>query len=99
MNSKSWCSLAGFPRATSSSWRWRVAQARVWTGGVLAFYFLLASTALRASDAPPWMHALANVPLPEHDEKTDAVLLYSEHIFTVQPNGKIKPPRRAADTP
>src|ERR1700692_1844340 len=42
------------------------------------------------------MHALVNVPLPEHDDKTDAVLLYSEHIFTVQPNGKIKQMKRAA---
>ena len=32
----------------------------------------------RAGDAPQWMHALVNAPLPEHDEKTDAVLLYSE---------------------
>jgi hypothetical protein len=42
------------------------------------------------------MHALVNVPLPEHDDKTDAVLLYAEHIFTVQPSGKIKQMRRAA---
>ncbi len=49
-----------------------------------------------ANDAPAWMHALVNVPLPEHDEKTDAVMLYSEHIFTVQPNGKIKDTERAA---
>ena len=26
-----------------------------------------------AGDAPQWMHALVNVPLPAHDEKTDAV--------------------------
>ncbi len=36
------------------------------------------------------MHALTNVPVPDHDEKTDAVLLYSEEILTVQPNGKMK---------
>jgi hypothetical protein len=42
------------------------------------------------------MHALVNVPLPEHDDKTDAVLLYSENIFSVQPNGKIKQTERAA---
>jgi hypothetical protein len=44
----------------------------------------------RAGDAPAWMHALTGVPLPDHDEKTDAVLLYSEDIVTVQGNGKIK---------
>ena len=31
-----------------------------------------------AGDAPQWMHAQVNAPLPEHDEKTDAILLYSE---------------------
>jgi len=36
------------------------------------------------------MHALVNVPLPEHDEKTDAVLLLAENTFTVQGNGKMK---------
>jgi len=49
-----------------------------------------------ASDAPAWMHALVSVPLPAHDDKTDAVLLFSEDMFTVQPNGKIKRMERAA---
>ena len=44
----------------------------------------------RAGDAPAWMHALTSLPLPDHDDKTDAVLLYSEDIVTVQGNGKIK---------
>lgn len=44
----------------------------------------------RAGDAPSWMHALVNVPLPEHDEKTGAVLLLAEDTFTVQGNGKMK---------
>jgi Domain of Unknown Function with PDB structure (DUF3857)/Transglutaminase-like superfamily len=43
-----------------------------------------------AGDAPGWMHALVNVPLPAHDEKTDVVLLYSERIVTVQSADKIK---------
>jgi hypothetical protein len=43
-----------------------------------------------SSDAPGWMHALTNVPLPAHDEKTEAVLLHSEEVLTVQGNGKIK---------
>jgi uncharacterized protein DUF3857/transglutaminase superfamily protein len=49
-----------------------------------------------ANDAPQWMHALVNTPLPEHDEKTNAVLLYSDFTLTVQPNGKIKSFERAA---
>src|SRR3984893_18426828 len=48
------------------------------------------------ADAPAWMHALVSVPLPAHDEKTDAVLLYSEDILNVQPNGKIKSVARRA---
>src|SRR5438270_72852 len=43
-----------------------------------------------AGDAPSWMHAAASAPLPAHDDKTDAVLLYSEHGVTVQSLDKIK---------
>jgi hypothetical protein len=44
----------------------------------------------RGADAPPWMHAVATAPLPTHDEKTDAVLLYEERDVTVQSADKIK---------
>ncbi len=55
------------------------------------FLFLLATVpAARCGDAPQWMHAVANAALPEHDEKTNAVLLYSEDVLSVQSNGKIK---------
>jgi hypothetical protein len=43
-----------------------------------------------AADAPQWMHALVNAPIPAHDEKTDAVLLYSETNVTVLSVDKIK---------
>jgi hypothetical protein len=36
------------------------------------------------------MHALATAPLPAHDDKTDAVEMYSERIVTVQSADKIK---------
>jgi Transglutaminase-like superfamily/Domain of Unknown Function with PDB structure (DUF3857) len=36
------------------------------------------------------MHAQVNATLPVYNEKTAAVLLYSETILSVQPNGKIK---------
>src|SRR5262249_38110719 len=49
-----------------------------------------------AGDAPSWMHALVNVPLPAHDEKTDAVLLYSETNVTVVSTEKIKTVKREA---
>ncbi|HEY7354256.1 MAG TPA: hypothetical protein VH596_15925, partial [Terriglobales bacterium] len=43
-----------------------------------------------AGDAPQWMHAVVNAPLPAHDEKTDAVLLYSDKSVTVESPTKIK---------
>jgi Domain of Unknown Function with PDB structure (DUF3857)/Transglutaminase-like superfamily len=48
------------------------------------------------SDAPAWMHALVNVPLPAHDDKTDAVELYAEKIVTVQSADKIRTQVRVA---
>ncbi len=43
-----------------------------------------------AGDAPPWMHTLVGVSLPSYDEKTDAVLLYSETNLTVLSVDKIR---------
>jgi len=63
---------------------------------MLACCLLPGACLASASEAPAWIHALVNVPLPEHDDKTDAVLLYSEYVFSVQPNGKIKGMERAA---
>lgn len=48
-----------------------------WPGAVLA-------------DAPAWMHNLVNAPVPNHDEKTDAAVLYSEEIIAVQSVDKVK---------
>ena len=49
-----------------------------------------------AGDAPQWMHALVNSPQPAHDEKTDAVLLYSETNVNVVSTDKIKTTVREA---
>jgi hypothetical protein len=49
-----------------------------------------ASTPAIAGDAPAWMHAVVNAPLPAHDDKTDAVLLYSDQVVTVQSENKVK---------
>ena len=56
----------------------------------------LVCRARAAADAPGWMHALVSVPLPAHDEKTDAVLLYSEKTVTVVSADKIKTTVREA---
>src|SRR5260370_30400950 len=63
-----------------------------WEPCVAGLFFTLLVTvpAARCGDAPQWMHAVANAALPDHDEKTNAVLLYSEDILSVQSNGKIK---------
>jgi len=55
-----------------------------------ALCLLAAPRRAHAGDAPQWMHAVASAPLPVHDEKTDAVLLYSEQVVNVQSVDKIK---------
>jgi hypothetical protein len=62
----------------------------------VAICLLLVPRLAFAGGAPQWMRALVDVPLPEHDDKTNAVRLYSEKILTVQPNGKIKTVEREA---
>jgi hypothetical protein len=47
-------------------------------------------------EAPVWLHAVVSAPLPEHDEKTDAVLLYSEENVTVQSVDRIRKQIRVA---
>lgn len=44
----------------------------------------------RAGDAPQWMHAAAAAPLPAHDEKTDAVLMYEDITVNVVSADKVK---------
>ncbi len=44
----------------------------------------------QAASAPDWVRAQVGVPLPAHDEETDAVALYSETLLTVQAPGKLK---------
>jgi len=43
-----------------------------------------------SSNAPPWMHALVNASLPAHDEKTEAVTLYSETNVNILPDHKTR---------
>jgi len=49
-----------------------------------------------SSDAPSWMHAQVSAPVPAHDDKTDAVLLYSETNVNVISADKIKTVVRVA---
>ena len=58
--------------------------------------FVCAPYACAGGDAPQWMHAQTNVALPAYDEKTDAVLLYSETNVTVISSDKIRTTVREA---
>ena len=81
MKNKLFCNPLGHERAISI----RIAAV------LLSAASLLGSPSIAvAGDAPQWMHALLNAPLPAHDEKTNAVVLYSEHNVTVQSTDKIK---------
>lgn len=62
----------------------------------LSLFFAAALPCLAANDAPQWMHAVAAAPLPAHDDKTDAILLYSERTVNVQSADKIKTHVRVA---
>jgi hypothetical protein len=80
MKSKLFCSLA--KRAQAINWAYAV-----W----LAVTACVLCAAIPAkADAPQWMHALVNVPVPAHDEKTNAVLLYEEENVNVISTDKIK---------
>jgi hypothetical protein len=57
---------------------------------------LLAVPRAAAGDAPQWMHAVVSAPLPAHDEKTDAILMYSEINVNVVAADKIKTQVRRA---
>jgi len=61
------------------------------------FFGLLSTLAGPArGDAPAWMHNLVNAPLPAHDEKADAVVLYEEEVITVLSQDKVRHTVRAA---
>jgi hypothetical protein len=83
MNSKSCCSPAQQRRVTE------VRRLLIYFA-VSAASFLAGVARSDAADAPAWMHAVVNAPLPPHDEKADVVLLYSERNVTVQSADKVK---------
>jgi len=82
MKSRSFYSLEVQVRATSL----RILAAAL----VLVTICVIAAGTANAADAPQWMHTLVNAPLPGHDEKTNAVLLYSEENVNVISPDKIK---------
>src|SRR5258707_3029153 len=70
------------PRTESRRPRVRLAAAASWLA--------LCAVPASASEPPDWMRALAGAVVPDHDEKANAVVMYSEAVLTVQSNGKLK---------
>jgi hypothetical protein len=68
--------------------------AKVRAGLMLLFCAALMIVAIvpraAAGDAPQWMHALVGTQLPQYDDKTSAVVLYSDTTVTVLSEDKIR---------
>src|SRR6202049_5293153 len=89
MSSRSYYNPAQPPRAISRRLG-RIALAS------FALFAACLQPAVAGNAAPQWMHAVVTAPLPNHDERTDAVLLYSERNVTVLSAEKIKIQTRKA---
>jgi hypothetical protein len=87
MNNRLCCNQAQLPPASS---RW----SRAILLGVLVCLWYVPPMA--GGDAPEWMRVLVNTPLPVHDDKTDAILLYSETNVNVISGDKVKEQVRVA---
>ncbi len=89
MISKSYCCPAALPRVSKRLWR--QAAPFFWP-----LCLLFAAPRAILADAPAWMHAAAAAPIPAHDEKTDAIAVYSEDIMIVLSDSKVKSIERRA---
>jgi len=89
MSNRSYYNPAQPPRAIS---RRLGLKAVAW----FALFAACLQAAVAGNAAPQWMHAVATTPLPDHDERTDAVLLYSERNVTVLSAEKIRIQTRKA---
>jgi hypothetical protein len=91
MPNKSFYSQGKFMRATEQANRpltnRRAISQVIW---VILCGALMIPSATASNDAPQWMHSLVGAPLPSYDEKTDAVLLYSDTNVTVISADKIR---------
>src|ERR1700692_309203 len=83
MSNKSYCSQVPRPQATRR-------PSFVLAVSIAAAILVCVPRAMAGGDAPQWMHSLVNLPLPAYDDKTDAVLLYSETNVIVVSTDKIR---------
>ncbi len=88
MNNRLYCCRARRLPATNGA----SARLQFWMALFVCVWMMGYAPRATAGDAsaPQWMHALVNTPLPAHDEKTDAVLLYSETNVSVYSADRIK---------
>jgi hypothetical protein len=86
MSSKSCCPELGVAQLSNR----RQTRGLLAIPSVLLAQGFLAPALAAASGAPSWMHAQAGRPMPAYDAQTDAVLLYSETVLSVQPDGKMR---------
>src|SRR5260221_6912396 len=63
-------------------------SARIVLSVLLALGFAHAGPA-RSASAPDWMHALVGVAVPPHDDKADAIELYSATQLRVDSDGRM----------
>jgi hypothetical protein len=70
--------------------RAQVTEGHPWFALMFLVGLLVCAPYAAGGDAPQWMRAVVLAPLPTYDEKTDAVLLYSETNVTVLSADKIK---------
>src|SRR4051812_49356699 len=82
MNTKSFCSQV-LPRQAS-----KLRRTLIFLASLTGCFF--AQIPAAANDAPAWVHAQVSAAVPMHDDKTDAVEMYSERIVIVQSADKIK---------
>lgn len=76
-----------FMRVTKSGTKRRTLLSCVF---VALFALATVPRAAAGGDAPQWMHSLVGIQLPTYDEKTSAVLLYSETNVAVLSENKIQ---------
>ncbi len=88
MSSKSYCNPAE-PRPA-------IKLLALFSLGLLSSVFFAPRARAGNPSAPSWMQAAAKAPLPAYDEKTDAVLLYSETSVSVISTDKFITQIRAA---
>jgi hypothetical protein len=82
--------------SNKSSYSHRVRVRVVFFAALVSGWFLAFPLRAAGGDAPAWMHSVVNAPLPPHDDKTEAVVLYADEVVNVQSADKVRTTVRRA---